>query len=387
MTPRPILLGGVFKAVGQPANLAESLGPAKSRHNLNDMRRWASFFGVELKMPAGHPIRTVDALRALLAAAPNGDFMPLAHRFFRAYWVEGIDLSTSDGVARVLREAGLDANAVMAKASTQEIKDELRKRTDEAIARGVFGVPAFFVEGDESLYFGQDRLSYVEAALGGDPRPICEPLAPGANGGFQTDFWFDYSSPFTYLATARVDKYFGDSARWRPMLLGGLFKTIGQVDVPLYAMSEAKRRHSMNDLVRQAKRLGLRFNFPSKFPMNTVLPLRATIAVEQSGADARAFAHRIFKAFWAEDRDISDPATVASLAKELGMDGIALLERASTQAVKDSLRKNTDDAATAGVFGAPTFVVHTPTDEPALYWGGDRIELAALAARGDERVV
>jgi 2-hydroxychromene-2-carboxylate isomerase len=381
LVPRPILLGGVFKSIGVAPNLAETLGPAKTRHNLNDMRRWAALHGVTLKMPAGHPRRTVEALRALLAACPNGDFMPLAHRFFAAYWVEGVDLSTRDGVARVLREAGHDVEAVLARAASQEIKDELRKRTDEAVERGVFGVPAMFVEGEENVYFGQDRLYYVEAALGGAPRAIVEPvteedqLAP-------VDFWFDYSSPFTYLAACRVEKYFGRAARFRPMLLGGLFKSIGQVDVPLYAMPEAKRRHSMNDLVRQAKRFDIPFTFPSKFPMNTVLPLRMTIAAE----GPRPLSMRIFRAFWAENQDISNPGVLAALANEVGLDGAALLERATSQEVKDCLRKNTDEAAELGVFGAPAFVVKTGEENPSLYWGGDRLELAALAARGDRRV-
>lgn len=373
LIPRPILLGGVFKSIGVEPNLAATLGPAKARHNLQDMQRWAAVYGVTLKMPAGHPRRTVEALRALLAACPNGDFMPLAHRFFRAYWVEGIDLSTADGVAQVLREAGCDVEAVLARAATAELKDELRRRTDEAVARGVFGVPAFFVEGEDSLYFGQDRLAFVEEALGGSPAPLVSPAGAGDQLA-ATDFWFDYSSPFTYLAACRVEKYFGAAARWRPMLLGGLFRAVGQVDVPLYAMPEAKRRHSMNDLIRQAKRYGIPFTFPTKFPMNTVLALRATIAADC----APALVERIFRAFWAEDQDISDPKILEKLANEVGLDGPALLEKATSQPVKDSLRKNTEEAAALGVFGAPAFTVQNTE----LYWGGDRLELAARAARG-----
>jgi 2-hydroxychromene-2-carboxylate isomerase len=383
LVPRPILLGGVFKSIGVEPNLAATLSPAKAKHNLDDMRRFAALFGVPLVMPAGHPLRTVGALRALLAV--GAPFLPLAHRFFRAYWAEGIDISTEDGIARVLREAGHDAAAVLARAESQEIKDELRRRTDEAVARGVFGVPAFFV--GEDVFFGQDRMSYVEEALGGTPSPLAPPLSPGAGEkSAQVDFWFDYSSPFTYLGSERVEDYFGDFARWRPMLLGGLFKKVGQVDVPLFAMTEAKRRHAMQDLVRQAARAKARFQFPARFPMNTVLALRATLAAEELAGPLRMreLAHRIFRAFWADDRDISDPAVVAAIAGDAGFDGAALIARAGEQAIKDRLRANTDEAAEAGAFGAPTFVVHG--EQPALYWGADRIELAALAARGDRRV-
>jgi 2-hydroxychromene-2-carboxylate isomerase len=283
----------------------------------------------------------------------------------------------------VLKEAGHDATAVLAKASSQEIKDELRKRTDEAVARGVFGVPAFFVNGENEPYWGQDRMSFVEEALGG----AASPLAPVLKAGEKikaVDFWFDYSSPFTYIASERVEAYFGEHARWRPMLLGGLFKTIGQVDVPLLAMSDNKRRYMMSDLMRQSKRANIPFHFPSKFPMNTVLPLRATLAAEVIGAPpakTRAFVHNVFRAFWGEDRDISDAAVIKELADRAGLDGAELALRASDQAVKDKLRANTDEAAAIGVFGAPTFALSSGGAEPALYWGADRLELAARAAR------
>jgi 2-hydroxychromene-2-carboxylate isomerase len=384
---RPVLLGGVFKAIGQEPNLAATLGPSRAKHNLNDMRRFAAFHGVTLKMPAGHPLRTVEALRALLAAGEP--FLPLAHRFYRAYWVDGVNISTPEGVTRVLTEAGLDASKIIARAATPEIKDELRRRTDEAVQRGVFGVPAISVDGDPQLYFGQDRLGFVEEALGGNTSPVILSYRPGDYCA-PVDFWFDYASPFTYLAAERVELYFGEHARWRPLLIGGLFKTVGQVQVPLFAMSESKRRISMADLVRQAKRYDIPFTYPQKFPMNTVLPLRVTLAAEIDGVPAdkvREMSRRIFRAYWAQGRDISEPAIISEVASSVGLDGSKLVLRAADAPVKDELRNNTEEAAVAGAFGAPTFVVSgSGEDAPALFWGGDRLELAALAARGDRRV-
>ena len=99
---KPMLLGGVFKAHDVPQNLASTLSPAKAKHNASDMQRWATRFEVPLVMPKGHPMRTVDALRAMLAVgAPYHDLM---HRFYRAYWVESRDVSSPEVIADVLTD-------------------------------------------------------------------------------------------------------------------------------------------------------------------------------------------------------------------------------------------------------------------------------------------
>ena len=373
---RPMLLGGVFKARGTPQNLSATLNPAKARHNLHDMRRQAQQAGVALHMPPGHPLRTVEALRCLLAAGPP--FMPLAHRFYRAYWAEGRDIGQAEVVAAILTEAGLDAAAVRALAASDAIKDELRRRTDEAVMRGVFGVPTCFV-GDE-LFWGQDRLDMVEAALGGSPPslrvPPGTPLAP-------IDLYFDYSSPFAYLALAQAEAVLGAAARWRPLLLGGLFRSVGTADVPLFTQSPEKRRHTMQDLQRQAARAGVPFAWPTRFPVSSVLALRMTLQARLCESPrGRALIVRIARAMWAEDRDVGDPAVLAGLADELGFPGAAMVAAAGE--AKAELFAATAEAEAAGAFGVPTFVVRAPEREPLLYWGVDRIEWAARAAAGDE---
>lgn len=374
---RPMLLGGVFKARGTPQNLSATLNPAKAAHNLDDMRRQAQMAGVPLQMPAGHPFRTVEALRCLLAV--GAPFMPLAHHFYRAYWAEGRDLGQRETVVAVLRAAGHDPEAVLARANSEEIKDELRRRTDEAVARGIFGVPACFV--GEDLYWGQDRLDMVEAALGGRPEVIRPggPLAP-------VDFWFDYSSPFAYLALAQAEAVFGAAATWRPLLLGGLFRSVGTPDVPLFTQSPEKRRHTMQDLQRQASRAGVPFAWPTRFPINTVLALRLTLQARLAESVAgRALIVRIARALWAEDRDISDPAVLAGLCEELGFPGAAMVAAAGE--AKSTLFAATTAAQSAGVFGVPTFVVHRPEGPALLYWGADRLLWAARAAAGDAVVM
>jgi 2-hydroxychromene-2-carboxylate isomerase len=154
----PMLLGGVFRAVGTDQRLFATLSPQKARHNGLDMQRWAELFGVPLRMPEAHPMRTVEALRATLLA---GIDPRVVAGFYRAYWVEGRPPSDETTMRDVLTSAGHDASAVLAK--LDEAKDDLRVRTDRAIAHGIFGAPAFVVDGE--MYWGQDRLDFVERAL------------------------------------------------------------------------------------------------------------------------------------------------------------------------------------------------------------------------------
>jgi 2-hydroxychromene-2-carboxylate isomerase len=169
---RPMLLGGVFQAVGTVQVPFAVMSTAKARHNAFDMMRWADHFNVPLTMPPMHPNRTVLALRATLAAE---EAIPRASKaLFAAYWVLGRDLSQPAVVREALDRAGLDGAALVARAEDPQIKAALRARTDEAVARGVFGAPAFVVtapgvSGD--LFWGQDRLDFVEKALGGWSAP------------------------------------------------------------------------------------------------------------------------------------------------------------------------------------------------------------------------
>ena len=164
---KPFLLGGVFRAIGTPDVPAASMPPAKARLNALDMHRWADHFGVPLVMPASHPNRTVLALRAALSSP---DLARASKALFAAYWVHGLDVSRPDVVTAALDGAGLDGAALVARAGSAEIKDELTRRTSDATAAGVFGAPTFLVTTDQGapqLFWGQDRLAFVEKALGG----------------------------------------------------------------------------------------------------------------------------------------------------------------------------------------------------------------------------
>lgn len=255
---KPFLLGGVFQAIGAPAVPAATMPASKARMNLLDMHRWADHFGVPLRMPPTHPNRTVLALRAALA---SGELPRASKALFAAYWIDGSDLSKPEIVSAALGRAGLDGDALVRRAEEPAIKAELRARTDEALAAGVFGAPASVVTRDgrePELFWGQDRLDFVKRALGGAPPRAHEAPKVGAQPK-ELSFHFDFSSPFAYLGATQVEAVaarHGASLRLRPFLLGALFKAIGTPNVPLLTMPPAKQRHTQADLVRWARSTG-----------------------------------------------------------------------------------------------------------------------------------
>jgi 2-hydroxychromene-2-carboxylate isomerase len=373
LTYRPILLGGVFRAVGTAQDHMAKLAPAKAAHNLADMQRWAKRFGVTLRVPATHPMRSVEALRATLA---TGIDPRVVDAFYRAYWVDGREISSAGVIRDVLRSAGLEADAdrVLARIEEQAIKDELRTRTEEAVSRGVFGVPTWIVD-DAHLYWGQDRIPFVigtRAAGSGDASPPpARPHPPRT-----IDFYWDFSSPFAYLAStqaAALAARTGAVVVSKPILLGGLFRAIGTADVPLATFSEAKQRHVANDLDRWAAYWMKPFRFPSRFPTHSLKALRVWYALGEDRRDA--YRDAVFRAYWAEDRDITDEAVLASCVGDEAA-ARAALAKSGGDDVKAALRAATDEAAARGVFGVPTFVVGGE-----LFWGQDRLDLVEEAAR------
>jgi 2-hydroxychromene-2-carboxylate isomerase len=375
ITWKPFLLGGVFRAIGADSVPMNAMPTAKAKLNLLDMHRFADALGVQLRMPATHPHRTVLALRATIV---SGDVPRAARALYRAYWAEGLDVSRPEVVRAALDAAGFDGAALVARADDPAVKDDLRARTDEAVAAGVFGAPAFVTHSDDgrdALYWGQDRMSLVAEALGAAPSP---PLARPSRAPLPIDVWFDFSSPFAYLGAHRIRESaarLGAELRYRPFLLGALFKAIGTPDVPLLAMPEAKRRHARDDMFRWAAHAGAELRFPSRFPMRTVKVLRVFLQLD---AEAQ---HRLvlplFRAFWVDDRDPADDAVLSDVLGAHGLDAARLLAGAERDDVKAQLREATAEAERIGLCGAPSFVVGDQ-----LFWGQDRIELVEKAALG-----
>lgn len=157
----PMLLGGVFKATGNTTPVAI---PAKGRYMVEqDLPRFAKRYGVTLNMNPHFPINTLQIMRGAVAARRLGCFDNYVNAVYDAIWVDGRNMGDPDEIAGTLAEAGLDAKALVELAQDPGVKGELAANTQAAVARGAFGAPTMYLDGQ--MYFGQDRLDFVEEVL------------------------------------------------------------------------------------------------------------------------------------------------------------------------------------------------------------------------------
>ena len=160
---KPMLLGGVFKSTGNASPMTIEL---KSKWSATDLPMWAKHYGVPFQRNPFFPVNTLALMRGATAAEIDGVFETYHPAMFKAMWVDGRNLNDIKEVVAVLTAAGLDAQKVENRIQDQDVKDRLKATTDEAVARGVFGAPTSFVDG--KMFFGNDRLHFVELALKGE---------------------------------------------------------------------------------------------------------------------------------------------------------------------------------------------------------------------------
>ena len=158
---QPILLGGVFKSTG---NQSPAVITAKAAYMNDDLQRFSKHYGVPFNWTPHFPINTLALMRGAVAYQDD----PVASSTYRdaifmAIWVEGLNLNELDVIGQVLTDAGLDPEELMKRIGQQTVKDQLIANTEQAVNRGVFGAPTFFV--GEQMFFGQDRLDFVIEAL------------------------------------------------------------------------------------------------------------------------------------------------------------------------------------------------------------------------------
>lgn len=168
------------------------------------------------------------------------------------------------------------------------------------------------------------------------------------------EFYFDFSSPYGYFASTRIDGLaarHGRTVNWHPILLGAVFKVTGGQPLPSLPL---KGDYARRDIERCARLLGIPFRVPSRFPVATQAPARA-----------------VYRAYFVEDRDIASPEVTADIAAALGVAREPLLAALDDPAVKEKLKRETDTAMERGVFGSPFLIVD---GEP--FWGMDRFEQA-----------
>lgn len=162
---KPILVGGVFNAVNQEVyERRANPDPRKGKYYVKDLADWARFAGLKIGRPPVFPVNSVRAMRGALIALDDGKLVPYSTAVFEAYWGDLLDISQTDVLGPIAAKVGYDAGSFLKRIEDPAVKDRLRANTEELIARGGFGSPTMFVRGDD-MYFGNDRLPLVEAAL------------------------------------------------------------------------------------------------------------------------------------------------------------------------------------------------------------------------------
>ncbi|HZZ88423.1 MAG TPA: 2-hydroxychromene-2-carboxylate isomerase [Caulobacteraceae bacterium] len=166
ITWRPILVGGIFNTVNPSVYEGRSHPvPVKARYSAKDLQDWARVAGLKIKMPPSvFPVNSVKAMRMCLVLAPQGRLVPFATAVFEAYWSDDRDISQDAVLRDVCAALDLDSDSLLAAQAADAVKAQLRANTDEVMARGGFGSPTIFVGGTD-MYFGNDRLPLVRAAL------------------------------------------------------------------------------------------------------------------------------------------------------------------------------------------------------------------------------
>ena len=157
---RPMLLGGVFKATGNQSPISI---PAKGRYTMQDFARFARRYGVPIAFNPHFPINTLTLMRGAAGYLGSAQFERYLSAIFEAMWVNKKNLGKPEVVAEVITRAGLDPAEFARLVSDEEVKERLKGITEQAIQRGAFGAPTFFV--GEEMFFGQDRLDFVAEAL------------------------------------------------------------------------------------------------------------------------------------------------------------------------------------------------------------------------------
>jgi len=188
------------------------------------------------------------------------------------------------------------------------------------------------------------------------------------------DFYFDYSSPYGYLASERIEEVAeANNYRvvWRPILLGAIFKVTGQA--PL-TETPLKGDYAIMDFARSAREHELDYQHPHTFPIGAVAACRATLWIRDNSdesirAKTAKFVHATFRAYYTQGKDITNPSILSACAVELGIDPDRMIEAIQQSDIKDALRKEVEHAIAAKIFGSPMMLV-----EGELFWGHDRLE-------------
>ena len=195
----------------------------------------------------------------------------------------------------------------------------------------------------------------------------------------QLEFFYDLSSPWTYLAFNNVQPILeetGAEVTWRPFLVGGVFNAVNPAVYEARAQPmDPKIVHNYRWLHEWAQLAELPLTFPTEHhPVKSVLAMRACCVLEQQQPNLKHFSQAAFDAYFARGENIDDPAVLIAIATTCGLDGDALIAGTAEQAIKDRLRANTEEAIARGAYGSPTLLM-----DQSLYFGNDQLPLVRAA--------
>tara|TARA_Y100000741_G_scaffold308033_1_gene250992 strand:+ start:409 stop:999 length:591 start_codon:yes stop_codon:yes gene_type:complete len=183
------------------------------------------------------------------------------------------------------------------------------------------------------------------------------------------DFYFDFISPYTYLAHKRIiniEKIEKIKFIYKPILLGGLHNLR---KITPAAFIEAKKKFTIYDCEMVAKKFKIEFKFNDKFPINSINLMRGILTLNED--EKKKYVNEFFDAYWSLNLDLSDRNIVEKLLNNLNIDSNFFFEKINEQKTKEELKKLTQEAFDKEIFGAPTFVINNK-----LFWGQDRLDYA-----------
>ncbi|KAF1979552.1 thioredoxin-like protein [Bimuria novae-zelandiae CBS 107.79] len=417
---RPVLLGAIYRATAAPQGAAGSasdvFNPTKKAVTAASMQRTLRRYDIRYNPPPQHPRKTVNALR-LLYAVGEEERRVLSKKLFQAYWAEGRDVNDDAELLKIVRESGIEGAERLSEKTFGDAhaRQELETATSEAIERGAFGVPGFWIPNEQwvdvngekrvgRFYWGQDRMHLVEASLlaqrAGDRWenvenlksliPRCLPDRK-INSKIRVEFWYDFSSPWAFLGWTQLERLkrtFGENLEiaMKPFLLGILFREIGAPDFPGGADSPTKAawsRQDQGDYVRFWNAVNVQkgrpdknidFHWPDVFPIRTPTVLRCAI-VEPSTVPI------LYRACWEQNADVANDSILEEVLNKGGFDGPRLLKKSNASEIKQKLRDLTAEAKKLGLCGAPTYRVLRKSGDGSwehaggLVWGQDELNV------------
>jgi len=186
--------------------------------------------------------------------------------------------------------------------------------------------------------------------------------------GKKVEFYYDFSSPYTYIASTRIEKICEDNGaelEWKPFLLGGVFNEIGSTPA---LQIDNKFNYIRNDTIDSAKHYGVDFTFPEFFPLNSVRSMRGAFAAQEKGKLVE-YNHEMFRLYWTQGVDLSKAEILGGAVSRIGIEAEWFVNRIAEQEIKDKLRDETNIAIERGVFGAPTIFIGEK-----MFWGNDRLD-------------